>query len=209
MKAHTKETQETITPSKALQFLQEGNQRFLNNLKLNRNLLEQVNDTRDGQFPFASILSCSDSRTSTELVFDQGLGDIFSVRLAGNIASEFAIGSLEFACKYLGSKIIVVLGHTQCGAVKGACDGFKDGNITNLLEQIHPAVEREEVTTENRTSKNLNFVQNVMHHNVEYQISKIYEISPLLAQMKAEGKIDIVGAIYDVATGEVKFKIEE
>lgn len=205
MKAHTKETQESITPQKALQFLKEGNSRFLNNLKINRNLLEQVNDTRDGQFPFASILSCSDSRTSAELIFDQGLGDIFSVRLAGNVASPYAIGSLEFACKYLGSKIIVVLGHTQCGAVKGACDNFKDGNITQLLEQIVPAVEMEQETKENRHSHNADFVHNVMLNNVAFQIRRIYALSPMLAQMKIDGQIDIVGGIYDVATGEVKF----
>ncbi|MFN8320663.1 MAG: carbonic anhydrase [Saprospiraceae bacterium] len=205
MKAHTKETQESITPQRALQFLKEGNSRFLNNLKINRNLLEQVNDTRDGQFPFASILSCSDSRTSAELIFDQGLGDIFSVRLAGNVASLYAIGSLEFACKYLGSKIIVVLGHTQCGAVKGACDNFKDGNITQLLEQIVPAVEMEQETKENRHSHNADFVHNVMLNNVAFQIRRIYALSPMLAQMKTDGQIDIVGGIYDVATGEVKF----
>lgn len=205
MKAHTKETQESITPQKALQFLKEGNSRFLNNLKINRNLLEQVNDTRDGQFPFASILSCSDSRTSAELIFDQGLGDIFSVRLAGNVASLYAIGSLEFACKYLGSKIIVVLGHTHCGAVKGACDNFKDGNITQLLEQIVPAVEMEQETKENRHSHNADFVHNVMLNNVAFQIRRIYALSPMLAQMKTDGQIDIVGGIYDVATGEVKF----
>lgn len=205
MKAHTKETQESITPQRALQFLKEGNSRFLNNLKINRNLLEQVNDTRDGQFPFASILSCSDSRTSAELIFDQGLGDIFSVRLAGNVASLYAIGSLEFACKYLGSKIIVVLGHTQCGAVKGACDNFKDGNITQLLEQIVPAVEMEQETKENRHSHNADFVHNVMLNNVAFQIRRIYALSPMLAQMKIDGQIDIVGGIYDVATGEVKF----
>ena len=205
MKAHTKETQDTISPALALQFLKEGNSRFINNLKVNRNLLEMVNDTRDGQFPFASILSCSDSRTSAELVFDQGLGDIFSVRLAGNVASQFAVGSLEFACKYLGSKIIVVLGHTQCGAVKGACDKFQDGNITPLLEQIAPAVEMETTTTEHRHSKNNDFVNKVMLKNVELQMRNIYALSPTLTQMKKEGKIDIVGGIYDVGAGVVEF----
>lgn len=139
------------------------------------------------------------------MIFDQGLGDIFSVRLAGNVASLYAIGSLEFACKYLGSKIIVVLGHTQCGAVKGACDNFKDGNITQLLEQIVPAVEMEQETKENRHSHNADFVHNVMLNNVAFQIRRIYALSPMLAQMKTDGQIDIVGGIYDVATGEVKF----
>ena len=205
MKAHTKETQSTITPQKALQFLKEGNERFVNNLKLNRNFLQQVNDTRNGQFPFASILSCSDSRTSAELVFDQGLGDIFSVRLAGNVASLNAIGSLEFACKYLGSKIIVVLGHTNCGAVKGACDHFEDGNITQLLHQIYPAVEMETATQSDRTSSNVQFFENVMHLNVDYQIKQIFEKSPMLTGMKERGEIDIVGGIYDVGSGVVHF----
>ena len=205
MKAHTKETQDTISPAMALQFLKEGNSRFINNLKINRNLLEMVNDTRDGQFPFASILSCSDSRTSAELVFDQGLGDIFSVRLAGNVASQFAVGSLEFACKYLGSKIIVVLGHTQCGAIKGACDNFQDGNITPLLAQITPAVDMETTTKEHRHSKNHDFVHRVMLKNVELQIKNIYALSTILTEMKKQGKIDIVGGIYNVGTGVVDF----
>lgn len=206
MKAHTAESQATITPDKAIQFLKEGNQRFLNNLKVNRDLLQQVNQTRAGQFPFAAILSCSDSRTSAELVFDQGLGDIFSVRLAGNVASQYAIGSLEFSCKYLGSKIIVVLGHTSCGAVKGACDDHKEGNITNLLGEIKGAVEMETETVENRDSKNNDFVNNVMHLNVKHQIQKIYEQSPLLSEMVENGIIKIVGATYDVASGEVTFE---
>lgn len=205
MKAHTKETQDTVTPAKALEFLKEGNYRFVNNLKINRNLLSQVNETRNGQFPFASILSCSDSRTSTELIFDQGLGDIFSVRLAGNIASINAIGSLEFACKYLGSRIIVVLGHTHCGAIKGACDDFKEGNITELLKEIKPAVANENTTTEARNSSNDAFVSNVMIKNVELQIKNIYAKSPLLTEMEAKGQIAIVGGAYDVSTGEVTF----
>ena len=140
MKAHNKETQAQMTPRKALQFLQEGNNRFINNLKANRNLLEQVNETRDGQWPFATILSCIDSRTSAELIFDQGLGDIFSVRIAGNIVNTDILGSMEFACKVAGSKLIVVLGHSKCGAVKGACDHVEMGNLTELLSKIQPAV---------------------------------------------------------------------
>jgi carbonic anhydrase len=205
MKAHTKETQDSVTPQKALQFLKEGNFRFISNLKVNRDLLNQVNETRNGQFPFASILSCSDSRTSAELVFDQGLGDVFSVRLAGNIASINAIASLEFACKYLGSKIIVVLGHTNCGAIKGACDNFTDGNITELLKEIAPAVLKENETIENRNSSNSNFVTNVMNKNVMLQIQNIYTKSPLLLEMEKNGQILIVGAIYDLNTGEVQF----
>src|SRR6056297_79919 len=140
MKAHTKETQATITPEKSLQFLKEGNQRFQENLKAHRNLLEQVNDTSEGQFPFATILSCIDSRVSAELVFDQGLGDIFSIRIAGNFINDDILGSLEFACKVAGSKLIVVLGHTRCGAIQAACNGVKGGYIGKMLENIAPAV---------------------------------------------------------------------
>ena len=140
MKVHTKETQTTMTPEKALQFLKEGNHRFSNDLKANRNLLQQVNETRDGQFPFAVILSCIDSRVSSELVFDQGLGDVFSIRIAGSVINEDVLGSMEFSCKVAGSKLVVVLGHTKCGAIKGACDGVELGNLSTLLNKIQPAV---------------------------------------------------------------------
>ena len=140
MKAHTSVTQSSITPAKAIEFLKEGNERFVNNLKANRDLLQQANETRDGQWPFAVILSCIDSRTSAELIFDQGLGDVFSIRIAGNVVNTDIIGSLEFACKVAGSKLIVVLGHTSCGAVKGACDHVEMGSLTELLAKIQPAV---------------------------------------------------------------------
>jgi carbonic anhydrase len=205
MKAHTQEDQKNISPQRALDYLKEGNQRFINNLKVQRDLLGQVNDTKDGQYPFAAILSCSDSRTSAELVFDQGLGDVFSVRLAGNIASDYAVGSLEFACKYLGSKIIVVLGHTSCGAVKGACDDFKDSYITSLLSEIKGAVSQENTVTVDRTSANPDFVNKVMDINVHFQIEKILEKSALLREMKELNQIDIVGGIYDVSSGQVNF----
>ena len=143
MKAHTFETQASITPARALEILKEGNMRFVNNLKVNRNLLQQANDTRDGQWPFAVILSCIDSRTSAELIFDQGLGDIFSIRIAGNVVNTDIIASLEFACKLSGSKLIVVLGHTSCGAIKGACDHIEMGNLTELLSKIQPALYRD------------------------------------------------------------------
>jgi carbonic anhydrase len=148
MRTINKELQQQIKPLQALQILKEGNKRFVNNLKVNRNLLEQVNETRDGQWPFAIVLSCIDSRTSAELIFDQGLGDIFSVRIAGNIVNEDILGSMEFACKVAGSKFIVVLGHTKCGAVKGACDGVEMGNLTYLLSKLQPAVREEKETTE-------------------------------------------------------------
>ncbi|RAK25092.1 carbonic anhydrase [Flavobacterium aquaticum] len=205
MKAHNKETQAQMTPRKALQFLQEGNDRFINNLKANRNLLEQANETRDGQWPFATILSCIDSRTSAELIFDQGLGDIFSVRIAGNIVNTDILGSMEFACKVAGSKLIVVLGHSKCGAVKGACDHVEMGNLTELLSKIQPAVYQEKDTTDNRTSKNSEFVENVAEINVKRSVKNIIERSFVLEQMLEEGQIGIVGAMHDIESGKVIF----
>jgi carbonic anhydrase len=207
MKAHTKETQATMTPKKSLDFLKEGNQRFQSNLKANRNLLEQVNDTSEGQFPFATILSCIDSRVSAELVFDQGLGDIFSVRLAGNFVNEDILGSMEFGCKLAGTKLIVVLGHTSCGAIKGACDHARLGNLTALINKIEPAVDAvKEPTDESlRNSKNLDFVDEVSAKNVEMTIDNIRTQSPVLAEMESNGEILIVGAMYDIATGAVEF----
>ena len=205
MKAHNKETQAQMTPRKALQFLQEGNDRFINNLKANRNLLEQVNETRDGQWPFATILSCIDSRTSAELIFDQGLGDVFSVRIAGNIVNTDILGSMEFACKVAGSKLIVVLGHSKCGAVKGACDHVEMGNLTELLSKIQPAVYEEKVTTSERSSKNSEFVENVAEINVKRSVRNIIERSFVLEQMLEEGQIGIVGAMHDIESGKVIF----
>ena len=205
MKAHNKETQAQMTPRKALQFLQEGNSRFINNLKAHRNLLEQVNETRDGQWPFATILSCIDSRTSAELIFDQGLGDIFSVRIAGNIVNTDILGSMEFACKVAGSKLIVVLGHSKCGAVKGACDHVKLGNLTELLSKIQPAVYEENAIVENRNSSNTVFVENVSEINVKRNVKNIIERSFVLEQMVEYGEIGIVGAMHDIETGLVTF----
>lgn len=207
MKAHTRETQATMTPQKSLQFLKEGNLRFQNNLKANRNLLEQVNDTSDGQFPFATILSCIDSRVSAELVFDQGLGDIFSVRIAGNFVNEDILGSMEFACKLAGTKLIVVLGHTSCGAVKGACDDAKMGNLTTMLAKIKPAVNAvaEPKDASLRNSKNLEFVDNVAEKNVFLTMENIRKQSPILKEMEDNNEIDIVGGMYDINTGAVTF----
>ncbi|MFT0157410.1 MULTISPECIES: carbonic anhydrase family protein [Tenacibaculum] len=207
MKAHTKETQATMTPEKSLQYLKEGNQRFQNNLKANRNLLEQVNDTREGQFPFATILSCIDSRVSAELVFDQGLGDIFSARIAGNFVNEDILGSMEFACKLAGTKLIVVLGHTSCGAVKGACDNAQLGNLTKMLGKIKPAVEAvtEPKDESLRNSSNLEFVNNVAEKNVQLTIDRILNESDVLAEMHKNGEIMIVGAMYDIKDGSVTF----
>ncbi|MFB0904691.1 MAG: carbonic anhydrase family protein [Nonlabens sp.] len=207
MKVHTKESQSTMTPEKALQFLQEGNERFQNNLKANRNLLQQINDTRDGQFPFAIILSCIDSRVSAELVFDQGLGDIFSVRIAGNFVNEDILGSMEFACKLAGTKLIVVLGHTSCGAIKGACDHARLGNLTKLIEKIEPAVYAVEEPKEEaqRNSKNLDFVDAVSAKNVDLTIARIRRESPVLRELEDDGDIKIVGGMYDIAIGAVEF----
>ena len=207
MKAHTRETQATLTPEKALTFLKEGNVRFQNNLKANRNLLEQVNDTSSGQFPFATILSCIDSRVSAELVFDQGLGDIFSVRIAGNFVNEDILGSMEFATKLAGTKVIVVLGHTACGAIKGACDDAKLGNLTALIQKIKPAVEAvvEPKDVSLRNSANIDFVNTVAEKNIYLTIDNIRNQSPVLKEMEDEGKIKIVGAMYDIKTGVVNF----
>lgn len=205
MWVHTKESQDKITPLKALEYLKEGNIRFLNNLKLDRNLLKQVNQTSEGQYPFAAILSCIDSRTSAELIFDQGLGDIFSIRIAGNILNYDILGSMEFACDIANSKIIVVLGHTKCGAIISACNNIRSGHLTGLLNKIKPAVDKEVTTRDDRTGQNHSFVTNVTIINVRLIISQIREKSIILNNLEKEGRIMIVGGLYDIDTGEVTF----
>lgn len=205
MRTLTKEMQDAITPTIALDILKEGNKRFINNLKANRNLLQQANETSDGQHPFAVILSCIDSRTSAELIFEQGLGDVFSIRIAGNIINEDILGSMEFGCKVAGSKIIVVLGHTKCGAVKGACDHVEMGNLTALLSKIQPAVYDEKTVTENRDSGNADFVEKVAAINVKRTVHSIMERSPILKEMIQAGTIGIIGGTHDITTGEVFF----
>jgi carbonic anhydrase len=209
MKTLNKEMQFALTPEKAIEILQKGNERFINNLKANRNLLQQVNETSEGQHPFAVILSCIDSRTSAELIFDQGLGDVFSVRIAGNILNEDILGSMEFACKVAGAKIIVVLGHTKCGAIKGACDHVEMGNLTTLLKKIKPAVDAEQTAEQtvktDRTSKNSEFVEKVAQINVKLTVKDIVKRSPILKSMIENGEIGIVGGTYDVTTGKVEF----
>ena len=205
MKTLTKEMQLAITPNMALELLKEGNKRFVNNLKVNRNLLQQANETSDGQHPFAVILSCIDSRTSAELIFDQGLGDIFSIRIAGNIINEDILGSMEFACKIAGSRIIVVLGHTKCGAIKGACDHVEMGNLTALLSKIKPAVDDENETESNRNSANNFFVENVTRINVNRTVQSIYERSAILKKMIEKKEIGIIGGLHDITTGQVIF----
>ncbi len=205
MKTLTKELQAAITPEIALDLLKEGNHRFMSNLQSNRNLLEQANETSDGQHPFAVILSCIDSRTSAELIFDQGLGDIFSIRIAGNILNEDILGSMEFACKVAGSKIIAVLGHTRCGAIKGACDHVEMGNLTALLSKIQPAVYDEKTETQNRNSSNDTFVEKVSVINVKRTVNGILERSPILKEMIQKGEIKLVGGTHEISTGEVTF----
>lgn len=205
MKTLNKEMQAAITPSMAIQILKDGNKRFMNNLKANRNLLEQVNDTSDGQHPFAVILSCIDSRTSAELIFDQGLGDVFSIRIAGNITNEDILGSMEFACKVAGAKLIVVLGHSKCGAIKGACDHVEMGNLTALLSKIQPAVFDEKSISENRNSSNSEFVEKVAAINVTRTVQAIVERSPILKEMIGSGEIGIIGGMHTISNGEVVF----
>jgi len=207
MRTHTQESQEAITPADALLFLKDGNARFCANLKANRNLLQQVNETHDGQWPFAAILSCIDSRTSAELIFDQGLGDVFSIRIAGNLLNDDILGSLEFACAVAGAKLVVVLGHSKCGAIGGACDHVELGHLTGLLGKIMPAVEAMSgrFDPELQTSANPEFVQAVTRENVRRAVEAVPERSSVLRDMKAKGEIDIVGGLHDLATGEVNF----
>jgi len=205
MRTHTKETQDKLTPELALEILKEGNERFVNNIKAHRNLLEQVNETKSGQFPFAAILSCIDSRTSAELIFDQGLGDVFSIRIAGNILNDDILGSMELACTIAGSKLIVVLGHTKCGAIEGACNNVVSGHITGLLSKIKPAIEIETETTMQRNGSNKLFVERVSANNVRLTVDKVRKQSKILAQMEEEKQIKIIGGLYDLDTGKVTF----
>jgi carbonic anhydrase len=207
MKTLTAEQQARITPDQAVQLLRDGNKRFVENTKINRNLMEQVNQTSDGQYPFATILSCIDSRVSAELIFDQGIGDIFSIRIAGNIVNKDILGSMEFASKVAGTKAIVVLGHTNCGAVKGACDGVELGNLTHLLDKITPALDLIDDPKEKslRNSKNIDFVDAVANANVDRTVEMIRKNSPILAEMEQVGAIKIVSGMYDIQTGVVTF----
>jgi len=205
MKTLDKASQANITPQKALELLKAGNTRFVENLQVNRNLLQQVNETSSGQWPMAAIVSCMDSRTSAELIFDQGLGDIFSIRLAGAIITDDVLGSLEYACKVAGSKFIVILGHTKCGAIKGACDHVDLGNLTALLNKITPAVYAERTIRENRDSSNPAFVDAVTRIHTDRSVQAVVEQSVILRDMVRKGEIGIIGAVYDVETGVVNF----
>ena len=205
MYRHPEIDRDKLTPRQALDILIEGNQRFKNNVLREHDMLRVRDESVDKQHPFASVLSCSDSRTTVELIFDQNLGDIFSVRLAGNIASNKAIGSLELSCKYLGSKLVIVMGHTNCGAIKAACDHYKGGNIGEIIELIDPAVDLEKTITVKRDSTNDLFVGKVCFHNVEIQMERILKRSPLLTDMIDRKEIGLIGAVYNLASGEVEF----
>ena len=209
MRTLTKELQDSLTPQAALHTLQEGNNRFINNLRANRNLLQQVNETKEGQHPLAVILSCIDSRTSAELIFDQGMGDVFSVRIAGNILNEDILGSMEFACKVVGVKIIVVLGHTKCGAIKGAVGNVKMGNLTQLLSKVQPAVELTKKTCAHLHLSDGDFTDAVAATNVRLVAEQIAERSPILKEMLEGGEIGIVCGMYNVESGRVDFYDDE
>lgn len=185
--------------------MKEGNQRFVANKKIERDLVQQARETANGQYPFAVILSCIDCRTSSELIFDLGIGDVFNVRIAGNIINEDILGSMDFACKLAGSKLIVVLGRTKCGAVKGASDQAQLGNLTALISKIERAVEEERTVTENRNSGNAEFVEKVSTINVKRTVQAIMDQSPILKEMIDKDEIGIVGGMHDIATGIVNF----
>jgi len=205
MRTLTKEMLAHLSPEQAIQLLKDGNQRFVSNLKLNRNLLQQVNETSEGQFPFALVLSCIDSRTSAELIFDQGLGDIFSCRIAGNILNEDILGSMEFACRIAGSKVIMILGHTKCGAVKGACHGIKLGNLTALLDKLQPVMDAELSGKAISDTPDPEFMENIARLNVRYVMEEIPRRSPVIAEMLDNREIVLEGGMYDVDTGMVTF----
>lgn len=204
MRTLTKEKQAQITPALALRLLRNGNLRFANNLKFNRDILQEISDTKDGQHPFACVLSCMDSRFAPTQIFDQGLGDMFTVRVAGNVLNSDIVGSMEYACKVAGSKIVLVLGHTRCGAVKGACDDVRMGQLSGLLDKIRPAIER----TPRPSHMNGNFqhyVDTVAANNVHIVIDQIAAESEILRDMVEAGELAIVGGMYDVETGRVEF----
>jgi len=200
----TKNMRDGLTPESALQMLKDGNHRFVTNLKMNRNLLQQVNDTSDEQYPFAIILSCIDSRTSAELIFDQGLGDIFSCRIAGNILNEDILGSMEFACKVAGAKLIMVLGHSECGAIKGACNHLKMGNLTGLLKKIRVVV-KEFSKDKQVNQQSSDFIDLISKENVKNVLKNIPKKSKIIRDLVKNKKIIIVGAMYDISSGIVDF----
>ena len=207
MKSHTKKSQSEMTPESSLQALKDGNVRFINASQIARDLNAQVDATSSGQFPFATVLHCIDSRVSAEHIFDQGIGDLFSIRIAGNFVNDDILGSMEFACKLAGTKVLVVLGHTACGAVKGACDHARMGNLTSLIKKIEPAVDAVALPEDEgmRNSSNISFVNSVAAKNVEMTLIDIREKSEILKEMEAKGELMIIGGMYDISNGKVTF----
>ena len=198
---HSKEYLQTLTPYQGYELLREGNKRFINNLKAHHDHLELINQTREGQYPFAVILSCMDSRTSVELVFDQGLGDLFSIRVAGNIVNNDILASIEYAVKYIGSKVLMVLGHTECGAIKSAKQGVTDGHITDLLKRIQPSISKALL----HDDKSYLFDDKVAYANVENSLEEILTRSEIVKDMFKKGQIGIVGGVYNIENGKVDF----
>lgn len=201
MKKHSKEYLETLTPYQGYELLREGNKRFINNLKADHDHLELLNQTREGQYPFAVILSCMDSRTSCELIFDQGLGDLFSIRVAGNIVNNDILASIEYAIKYVGSKVLMVLGHTECGAIKGAKQGINDGHLTDLLSRIQPSITKAML----QEDKDYLFTDKVAYANVENSLEEILTRSKIVKEMFENKQIGIVGGVYNIENGQVDF----
>jgi carbonic anhydrase len=201
----TKELQAAMTPSQALAELRAGNARYVSDHPLARNLPAEVQATAAGQYPFAVVLSCLDSRQPIEIVLDQGIGDIFSARVAGNVMNDDILGSMEFACKVSGAKLIAIIGHSNCGAVKGAVDDVQLANLTGLLDKIKPAINAVPAGSQPRTSKNYQFVDEVSAANVRLVMRQIRERSPILHEMLDQGEIGLVGGMYDLATGKVHF----
>lgn len=201
MRKHSKEYLQNLTPYKGFEILQEGNERFVNNLKCDHDHFDMINETREGQYPFAVILSCMDSRTSVELIFDQGLGDLFSIRVAGNIVNNDILASIEYAIKYVGSKVLMVLGHTECGAIKSAKQGVEDGHITDLLKRIQPSISKAMLLDDN----NYMFEDHVAYANVENSLEQILNRSEIVKEMFERGDIGIVGGVYNIDNGKVDF----
>ncbi len=204
--AELKAEQAALTPAQVLESLRRGNERFVAGKPDPRDMLHDQRTTSEAQYPHAVILSCIDSRAPAEFVFDQGLGDLFNARIAGNIADNDLVGSMEFACAVAGAKLVLVMGHTSCGAVKGACDRVEMGNLTGLLERIQPAVEASREVPGEHNSKNRKFVEAVSEANVRLTVARIRELSPILRDLESAGKIQIVGCIYDLGTGRVRFE---
>ena len=203
-KTQNKTTQDSLTALTSLELLMQGNERFLKQDLLKRDYTQQIKDTSGGQWPHAIVLSCIDSRVPTEIIFDQGIGDIFNAKVAGNTVNEDILASMEYACKYAGSKLVMVLGHTGCGAIKGACDGLEDGNLTALLAKFKsPIANTKTADGEKRDSSNSDFVNNVVHNNVVETLANVKSQSAILKDLDANGTISIVGAIYDVKSGKI------